>query len=80
MEGNNGHYLRLLDALFEQPFVTRADVMELLSVSNPTAGSMIATFCDMGILLDISPERSRNKLYTFIDYIRILNEGTELKQ
>lgn len=80
MENNNAHYLRLLDALFEQPFITRADVMELLSVSNPTAGNIIATFCDMKILLDISPERSRNKLYAFIDYIRILNKGTELDQ
>lgn len=80
MENNNAHYLRLLDALFEQPFITRADVMELLSVSNPTAGNIIATFCDMKILLDIIPERSRNKLYAFIDYIRILNKGTELDQ
>lgn len=78
MDNNNGYYLRLFDVLFEHPFVTRADVIKLLSVSNPTAGNVIATFCNMNILLDITPERSRNKLYAFIDYIRILDKGTEL--
>lgn len=80
MDGGNGYFLRLFDALFEQPFITRADVMELLSVSNPTAGNVIGAFCDMKILLDISPKRSRKKMYAFLDYIEILNQGTELNR
>ena len=77
-ESGNGNYQKLLDVLFEQPFVNRTDVAELLSVSNPTAGNIIDTFCQMGILVDCDPERSRNKMYAFSKYIEILDKGTEL--
>lgn len=77
-ESGNGNYQKLLDVLFEQPFVKRTDVAELLSVSNPTAGNIIDTFCQMGILVDCDPERSRNKMYAFSKYIDILDKGTEL--
>ena len=77
-ESGNGNYQKLLDVLFEQPFVKRTDVAELLSVSNPTAGNIIDTFCQMGILVDCDPERSRNKMYAFSKYIEILDKGTEL--
>lgn len=77
-ESGNGNYQKLLDVLFEQPFVKRTDVAELLGVSNPTAGNIIDTFCQMGILVDCDPERSRNKMYAFSKYIEILDKGTEL--
>ena len=77
-ESGNGNYQKLLDVLFEQPFVKRTDVAELLGVSNPTAGNIIDTFCQMGILVDCDPERSRNKMYAFRKYIEILDKGTEL--
>lgn len=77
-ESGNGNYQKLLDVLFEQPFVKRTDVAELLDVSNPTAGNIIDTFCQMGILVDCDPERSRNKMYAFRKYIEILDKGTEL--
>lgn len=77
-ESGNSNYQRLLDTLFEQPFVTRHDVEKLLQVSNPTAGNIIDAFCQMKILEDMTPERSRNKLYVFADYIDILDKGTEL--
>lgn len=77
-ENGNGNYQKLLDVLFEQPFVKRTDVAELLGVSNPTAGSIIDIFCQMGILVDCDPDRSRNKMYAFRKYIEILDKGTEL--
>lgn len=77
-ESGNGNYQKLLDVLFEQPFVKRTDVAELLGVSNPTAGNIVDTFCQMGILVDCAPERSRNKMYAFSKYIEILDKGTEL--
>ena len=77
-ESGNGNYQKLLDVLFEQPFVKRTDVAELLGVSNPTAGNIIDTFCQTGILVDCDPERSRNKMYAFRKYIEILDKGTEL--
>lgn len=77
-ETGNGNYQKLLDVLFEQPYVKRTDVAELLGVSNPTAGNVIDTFCQMGILVDCDPARSRNKMYAFRKYIDILDKGTEL--
>ena len=77
-EGNNSHYQMLLNDLFEKPFIQRNDVMTVLNVSNPTAGAIIDVFCDSKILYDLTPRRSRNKLYAFSEYINILNKGTEL--
>lgn len=77
-ERENRNHQKLLDFLFEQPYIKRSDVASLLDVSNPTAGSIIDTFMDMGILLDCTPERNRNKTYAFKDYILILDKGTEL--
>lgn len=77
-ESGNGNYQKLLDILFEQPFVKRTDVAEFLNVSNPTAGSIIEIFRQIGILVDCTPERSRNKMYAFHEYIKILDKGTEL--
>ena len=77
-ESGNGNYQKLLDNLFEQPFVKRTDVAEQLGVSNPTAGNIIDTFCQLGILEDCDPDRSRNKMYAFSKYLDILDEGTEL--
>ena len=79
-DSGNSNYQRLLNALFEQPYVQRNDVISLLGVSNPTAGSILEAFCDTGILYDITPQKSRNKLYAFSDYISILNKGTELQE
>ena len=79
-EGNNSHYQMLLNDLFEKPFIQRNDVMTVLNVSNPTAGAIIDVFCDSKILFDLTPRRSRNKLYAFSEYISILNKGTELSQ
>ena len=77
-DGSNNNYQRLLTTLFEHPFVKRADVETLLQVSNPTAGNIIDAFCQMGILVDCNPDRSRNKMYAFGDYLNILEKGTEL--
>lgn len=77
-DGSNSNYQRLLVSLFEKPFVRRSDIIEMLNISNPTAGAIIDVFCKMGILIDLDPEKSRNKMYAFKSYIDILNKGTEL--
>lgn len=77
-ESGNGNYQKLLNNLFEHPFIKRTDIVEKLGVSNPTAGSIIDTFCHLGILVDSNPNRSRNKIYAFEKYIKILDKGTEL--
>lgn len=74
----NSNYQRLLDVLFERPYIQRNDIVNILGVTNPTAGSILDVFCELGILIDLTPQKSRNKLYAFAKYIDILNKGTEL--
>lgn len=69
---------RLLDQLFLTPQVTRSSVSEALGVSRPTAGALIAKFCDeLGVLVDARPGATRNKVYLFKDYLDILEVGTD---
>lgn len=77
-DGTNSNYQRLLNYLFEQPFIKRSDVEQYLNVSNPTAGSILEVFCQMNILVDCTPDKTRNKMYAFGKYLDILNSGTEL--
>lgn len=76
-DASNSNYQRLLDVLFEHPYIQRSDVVKILGVSNPTAGSILDVFCELHILCDLTPQKSRNKLYAFAQYIKILNKGTE---
>lgn len=77
-DASNNNYQHLLDVLFEKPFIQRNDVIKVLSVSNPTAGNIIDAFCKLGILFDLTPQKSRNKRYVFARYLEILNKGTEI--
>ena len=78
VDRSNSNYQRLLNSLFEKPYVMRNDVVEKLGVSSPTAGSILDVFCETGILVDLTPGKSRYKLYRFEEYLSILNKGTEL--
>lgn len=75
-----GYGLRLLDILFEQPFIQRKEIIQLLGISSPTATHVLDAFLQTGMLVDMSPGRIRNKLYVFSDYLAILNRGTELEE
>ena len=68
MQGDGG------SAILEQG----KDIISLLGVSIPTAGNILKVFCETGILADMTPEKSRNKIYCFTRYVDILNKGTEL--
>jgi Fic family protein len=75
---NNSNYQRLLDSLFLDPIVSKNRVLELLDVSYPTASSVVDEFCDLKILQDATPLQNRNKKYIFMDYLNILDKGTEI--
>lgn len=75
----NNNYVKLLDKLFLNSYVTKNKVMELLEVSYPTAGTIVEDFVTLGILKDMTPNQQRNKKYCFIDYVSILNRGTEIE-
>lgn len=69
---------RLLDQLFLTPTVTRNSVAKALDISAPTAGALVRAFEEeFGILVDVHPERKRNKTYAFQEYLDILEVGTE---
>lgn len=75
---NNANYMKLLDKLFINPFITKNNVAELLEISYPTASNIVEEFVRLGILKDITPGKQRNKKYCFVEYLAILNRGTEL--
>ena len=77
-DGSNSNYQRLLDSLFENPVITKKDVAKQINVSTPTAGNIVDTFCELGILKDMTPEKTRYKTYAFEKYLAILEKGTEL--
>jgi len=75
---SNGNYITLLSHLFEVPMVSKKDVSTLLNVSIGTAGAIVDTFCELGILKDATPEKQRYKQYLFEEYFEILRRGTDL--
>lgn len=77
---NNGNYIKLLDKLFTAPYITKNKVSELLQISYPTASNIVEEFTSLGILKDITPDQQRNKKYCFIEYVSILNRGTEIER
>lgn len=75
-EVHNKSY-QLLDSLFSTPIINREQIISLFKISSPTAGTLIDRFCELQILKDMTPDRSRNKKYVFSDYLTILERGTE---
>ncbi len=77
---SNGHYQTLLNLLFETPIISRKDVMNMLHTTSPTAGALLDTFSEVGILRDLTPEKQRYKTYVFDEYMNIIQKGTELPE
>lgn len=77
-EQGNAYCVPMLEYLFETPYVTKKDIAAKLNVSLPTAGSLVDSFCELGILKDLNPEKKRYKTYAFVRYLEILEKGTEL--
>lgn len=68
----------ILDFLFENPIVSRKDIVEKFHISSPTAKLTLETFCDLGILRDADQDKQKNKRYHFQPYLDVLEKGTEL--
>ena len=77
-EKTNNNYIKLLDHLFETPFISKNNAAEFLQISYPTASAIIEEYVRQNILTDITPHQQRNKRYCFVEYVDILNRGTEL--
>ena len=64
--------IRLIDSLFVNPFIRKADVAELCGIHMSTAGKLVNSFVDNGILREISGKK-RNQLFVCDTIIRLLN-------
>ncbi len=79
LENNVGgvHAVKLIDMLFDRPISTIAQIAEKLQVSRQTATKLVGRFEDIGIVEEITG-KVRYKQYMFVDYVRIIEEGTRM--
>ncbi|MFO7618436.1 MAG: Fic family protein [Thermoplasmata archaeon] len=61
---------KLLDSLYEIPFIKVNKVVELLEISYPAANNLVEKFETLGILVEITGQK-RNRIYNIKDYIDI---------
>lgn len=68
-----GSAKRLLDQLFKKPVIQAADIKHILSISTPTANSLIKAFCEADILCEMTGNQ-RNKIYSFKHYLELFSQ------
>ncbi len=72
--GNRAHNnLRLLEKLFQTPFVNVEDVRVQLEVSSATAKNIVDDLVRVEILKELT-ENKRNRLFAFRPYLNVLNK------
>jgi Fic family protein len=71
---NSGAALILFDELFNRPLITVKSIEGITKLSYPNANHLASVFEDLGILKEITGHK-RNRIYEFVDYMDILNEG-----
>ena len=69
--GANG--LRLLDILYSQPLINVKLVVDRLGVSAPTAGKLIDSFEEIGILAETTGFR-RNRVFRYLPYLKLFED------
>ena len=70
----SGLALKLLDGLFNKPVITINSIKDITNLSFPNANRLATEFEKMGILKEITGQK-RNRIYEFVKYMDILNEG-----
>lgn len=70
---NSIYATHFLDALFEKPTFTTKSIKKIAKISNnQTLYSIVEKFLEYKIISDITPEKSRNKMYAFLDLHKII--------
>ncbi|MDO8550142.1 MAG: winged helix-turn-helix transcriptional regulator, partial [Ignavibacteria bacterium] len=64
---------KLMRYLYKKPVVTVQDIREELSVSLPTANSLVSDFEKLGILNEKTGYK-RNREFEFSDYLKLFKE------
>jgi len=70
----NGH--RVLEALFDKPIVSVADVQEMIDTSFTSANTLVSRLVDLGILKEVTGH-SRNRRFRFEPYVRLFSDQPE---
>ena len=68
--------LHVFEHLHKRPIIAIPDTAKKLGVSQPTVRKAIQHMEDLGILKETSNKR-RGQLYSYIDYLKILEQGAE---
>ncbi len=64
---------KLLNYLYQKPIVNMNDLVEYLSITKPTANSLIKEFENKGILKEITGQK-RNRNYIFNEYLQVFSK------
>lgn len=68
---------KVFEALQRSPYLTAAQAKRLSGVSFPTAMGALQTLENLGLVQEITGKQ-RGKIYLYTEYVRLLNEGTDL--
>jgi len=74
--GNNA--IKLVDLLFDRPLITTKIVATELKISMQAATILLSKFQKIGIIGEITGKQ-RYKEYIFLEYMKIIQEGTQIK-
>ncbi|HJH28415.1 MAG TPA: Fic family protein [Methanosarcinaceae archaeon] len=71
------HAVKLIDILFVHPVITVTEISEFIGISRQAANKLTSKFEEINILIEITGKK-RYKKYTFIDFVRIIEKGTQI--
>ncbi|MFA6226847.1 MAG: helix-turn-helix domain-containing protein [Methanoregula sp.] len=80
MENNVGgdNAIKLVDLLFERPYITTKIVSQDLKISMQAATILLSKFQKIGIIGEITGKQ-RYKEYIFLEYMKIIQVGIQIK-
>lgn len=74
-----GTVLRIHHYMRRNPIFTQSNVVRDLKLTFPTVSSGIRTLERLGVVKEVTG-RDRDRIYTYTEYLELLNEGTELSK
>ena len=75
--GRRGTALPVMSMMQSFPYVSASRVAEHTGLAFNTAASVLASFEKMGLLVELTG-RERGRIYGYREYLRLLDEGTEV--
>lgn len=67
---------KVLEHMYEKPILSVKDVKEITGNSYAAANNLVARFCDLGLLREITGQ-ARNRRFRYEPYIRLFEEDSE---